>query len=124
MGLAKVRHRSGTGTGSMARIRDFEEGEVSAEQSRVRDAIAAGPRGVVVGALRVWLHSPELAERAQSLGAFCRYSTSLPQRLSELAILVTGAHWRAGFEWHTHAPLAIAAGVPADAVEDMRRGRQ
>src|SRR5438876_2016990 len=28
---------------------------------------------------------------------------SLQPRLSELAILITGAFWRAGFEWHVHA---------------------
>ena len=24
----------------------------------------------------------------------------------ELAILVVGAHWRADYEWHAHAPMA------------------
>jgi 4-carboxymuconolactone decarboxylase len=90
----------------------------------VHDAIVAGPRGRVVGPLRVWIMSPELAERAQELGAFCRYHTSLPPRLSELAILVTGAFWQAGFEWHAHVPIAIKAGVPADAVEAIRLGKE
>ena len=57
------------------------------------------------------------------LGAFCRFGTRLPPRLSELAILVTGAFWQAGFEWHAHAPIALAAGVPADAIEAIRLGR-
>lgn len=92
------------------------------EQRRVADAIQAGPRGVVQGPLLAWLHSPALAERAQALGAFCRYGTSLPPRLSELAILTTGAHWQAGFEWHVHAPLALAAGLDPAAVEALRTG--
>ena len=92
------------------------------EQRRVADAIKAGPRGVVQGPLLAWLHSPALAERAQALGAFCRYGTSLPPRLSELAILATGAHWQAGFEWHAHAPLALAAGLDPAAVEALRTG--
>ena len=105
------------------RILDWKPEDLTPTQRKVHDAIVAGPRGKVVGPLRVWLLSPELAERAQELGAFCRFGTSLPPRLSELAILVTGAFWKAGFEWHAHAPIAIEAGVPADAVEAIRLGK-
>jgi 4-carboxymuconolactone decarboxylase len=106
------------------RIPDWKPEDLTPAQRKVHDAIVAGPRGKVVGPLRVWLLSPELAERAQELGAFCRYGTSLPPRLSELAILVTGAFWKAGFEWHAHAPIAIKAGLPADAVEAIRLGQE
>jgi 4-carboxymuconolactone decarboxylase len=68
------------------------------------------------------LQSAELAERAQALGAFCRFGTSLPPALSELAILVTGAYWRAGFEWHVHAPIAQAAGVSAAVIAAIKAG--
>ena len=94
---------------------------MSGEQRRVYDAIAAGPRGAVRGPLAVWLQSPGLAGRAQELGAYCRYGSSLPPRLSELAILVTGAHWRAGYEWSVHAPIARDAGLSEAAVEAIRR---
>ncbi len=106
----------------MSRLPDLTLETMSPEQRQVHDMIASGPRGVVEGPLKVWLHSPELAERAQALGAFCRYGTSLPQRLSELAILITGAHWRAGFEWHVHAPIAIQAGIDPAAAEALRTG--
>lgn len=106
----------------MPRLPDLTPETMSADQKRVHDMIASGPRGVVEGPLRIWLHSPELAERAQALGAFCRYGTSLPARLSELAILVTGAHWRAGFEWHIHAPIAIKTGIAPEAAEALRTG--
>jgi 4-carboxymuconolactone decarboxylase len=105
------------------RIPDWKPEDLTPAQRKVHDAIVAGPRGRVVGPLRVWLMSPELAERAQELGAFCRFGTSLPPRLSELAILVTGAFWQAGFEWHAHAPIALAAGIAAEAIEAIRLGR-
>jgi 4-carboxymuconolactone decarboxylase len=108
----------------MMRIPEIPFENLSPEQRKVHDAIAAGPRGRVEGPLKVWLHSPLLAARAQELGAFCRYHTSLPKRLSELAILMTGAHWRAGFEWHAHAPAALAAGLDPAAVEAIRTGRR
>lgn len=107
----------------MSRLPDLAPETLSPAQRKVHDAIVAGPRGVVQGPLKVWLHSAELASRAQELGAFCRYHTSLPKRLSELAIIVTGAHWRAGFEWFVHAPEAIKAGIDPAAVQAIRAGK-
>ena len=46
----------------------------------------------------------------------------MPDRLSELAIITTARFWRAQYEWFAHAPLAEKAGVPAAAVEVIRRG--
>ena len=106
----------------MTRIPDLDPAAMTPEQRRVHDMIASGPRGLVQGPLRVWLHSPALAERAQALGAFCRYGSSLPPRLSELAILITGAFWQAGFEWHVHAPIAIKAGIDPAVAAAIRTG--
>ena len=106
----------------MLRIPELSPDHLTPEQREVHDAIVAGPRGKVQGPLQIWLHSPKLAAPAQELGAFCRYRTSLPKRLSELAILVTGAHWKAGFEWFAHAPEAIKAGLDAAAVDAIRGG--
>ena len=107
----------------MARLPDMVPEKLTPAQRRVHDAIVSGPRGRVQGPLRVWLTSPDLADKAQALGAFCRFGTSLPARLSELAILVTGAHWQAGFEWFAHAPIGIAAGLDTGLVEAIRVGR-
>lgn len=105
-----------------ARVSDLAIDSMTAAQRSVADAIVGGPRGRIEGPLRVWLHNPELADRAQALGAYCRYGTQLEPRLTELAIVVTGGHWRAGFEWQVHAPLAIAAGIDPAAVEMIRLG--
>ena len=107
----------------MARLPDLDPSRLTPAQQAVYNKIVSGPRGRVQGPLRVWLTSPELADKAQALGAFCRYGTSLPPRLSELAILVMGAYWQAGFEWYAHAPLAIKAGIPAAAAEAIRVGK-
>jgi 4-carboxymuconolactone decarboxylase len=106
----------------MPRLPDIVVESLTPDQRRVYDAILSGPRGVVQGPLRVWINSPELADRAQALGAFCRYYTVLPPRLSELAIITTGAYWKAGFEWAVHAPIALEAGLDPDAVEAIRKG--
>jgi 4-carboxymuconolactone decarboxylase len=107
----------------MPRMPDLDPVKLSPEQRKVYDAILSGPRGHVVGPLRVWLQSADLADKAQALGAFCRFGTGLPPRLSELAILATGAYWQAGFEWHAHAPLGLKAGLDAAAIEAIRAGK-
>jgi len=108
----------------MPRLPDIDPATLDPEQKRIYEEIVSGPRGKVEGPLRVWLTSAGLADRAQALGAFCRYGTSLPPRLSELAILVTGAYWQAGFEWHVHAPIGLAAGLDPVAVEKIRNGAE
>jgi 4-carboxymuconolactone decarboxylase len=106
------------------RLPDIAEAALTPAQKSAYDAIKAGPRGVVEGPLRVWVMNPGLAETAQRLGAYCRYGTALPPRLSELAILMVGAHWQAGFEWAVHAPIALAAGVSPSQAEAIRTGRR
>lgn len=106
----------------MSRLPDLAFEQMSDEQRRIHDEIAAGPRGAVVGPLKVWLHSPALADRAQKLGAHARYHSCLPPRLSELAILVTGSIWKADFEWYSHVGPAREAGIPDAVIEAIRTG--
>ena len=91
----------------------------------------AGPRGKtgflsrsrpIGGPFAPWLRSPDFADLAQRLGAFARYGTALEPRLSELAIIVVGAAWKADYEFAAHGPMAIRAGVSPDVVEAVARG--
>ncbi|WGJ90026.1 carboxymuconolactone decarboxylase family protein [Achromobacter mucicolens] len=93
------------------------------DQKRVYEKIVSGPRGRLVGPLRAALHSPELAERWQALGALLRFGTSLAPRVSELAIVVTARRWNSQIEWHIHAQAARAAGI-SDAALDAIRARE
>ncbi|WP_025597455.1 carboxymuconolactone decarboxylase family protein [Burkholderia sp. WSM2230] len=102
----------------------FQITDATPEQKAVLDEILSGPRGNLNGPFLGWIHSPELAQQAQRLGAFCRYRTGLPLRLSELAILVTAARWRAQAEWYIHYPIALEAGVREADVEAIRAGRR
>jgi 4-carboxymuconolactone decarboxylase len=105
------------------RLPAFDAAQATPEQKAVLDEILNGPRGNLNGPFLGWIHSPELAQQAQRLGAFCRYRTGLPLRLSELAILVTAARWQAQAEWTIHYPIARDAGVPEALAEAIRTGR-
>lgn len=92
------------------------------EQRRVHDAVVDGPRGMLIGPLRAVIHNPALAERWSALGEILRFGTSLPKRLTELAIIVTGRRWTSQIEWWVHARAAAAAGLPDAAIEAIRAG--
>jgi 4-carboxymuconolactone decarboxylase len=64
----------------------------------------------------VWLRSPTFAARAQHLGEFARYETTLGPRRSELAILVVARHWTSQYEWGIHAGEAARAGIPDEVI--------
>lgn len=104
------------------RLPPFDAATASDAQKAVLAEILNGPRGNLNGPFLGWIASPELAQHAQRLGAFCRYRTGLPLRLSELAILVTAARWRSQAEWHIHYPIALDVGVPAATADAIRRG--
>jgi len=106
------------------RIPDIADEPLSPRQRAVHDQIASGPRGEVVGPLRIWLHSPELADKAQALGQFARYDSSLSPILSELAILVTARLWSSGFEWAQHVPWAQKAGLAESIIAALGRARR
>ena len=103
----------------MARLQTIEKTDMTERQKQIYDEIVSGPRGQVRGPLSVWLYRPELADRAQRLGQYCRYDTSLEPRLSELAILTTARIWDAAFEWQAHVPHALAGGVDSSIIDSL-----
>jgi 4-carboxymuconolactone decarboxylase len=108
----------------MSRIPLVSADDLTPEQRVVYDRIVSGPRKAIVGPLRAALHNPELAEHWQQLGAVLRYKTSLPQRLKEIAILVTARRWNAELEWQIHEDEARRSGVADEIIEAIRAARR
>lgn len=104
----------------MPRISPLQPEHMTQRQKQVYETIATGPRGGVRGPLSVWLNRPELADRAQALGQYCRFESCLPGRLSELAILTTARFWQSEFEWAAHKPIALKAGLSPNVIEAIR----
>jgi 4-carboxymuconolactone decarboxylase len=86
----------------MSRYREIAPNEMSPAQRRVHDQIIAGKRGRFGGPFHILIRSPEICEYASKLGEHLRWGTSLPDRLSELAIVTTARFWRAQYEWYAH----------------------
>jgi 4-carboxymuconolactone decarboxylase len=104
----------------MTRTPFLKPEEMNAEQRRVYDDIVSSRGTWLNGPYAPMLHQPLIAEPAQKLGEFVRYKTSLPQRLSELAILLVARHHDCEFEWLQHQRIALASGVTPALVEAIR----
>ena len=106
------------------RFKPLGEGDMTDAQQKVYREIAGGPRGGVRGPFNALLRSPELADRAQKVGEYIRFNSSLPARLNEFAILITARYWNAQYEWYAHHPLALKAGLNPAVAADLAQGRR
>jgi 4-carboxymuconolactone decarboxylase len=106
------------------RIPLVDPATMNPEQRRVYEAVVAGPRGELKGPLRAALHRPDLADKWHQFGELLRYRTSLPPRLSELAILVTARACNCQVEWYIHEMMARKAGLAGGIIDDLRVGRR
>lgn len=97
---------------------------LSDSQQKVANDVVAGPRGQVRGPVLVWLHSPELASRAQKLGEFLRWGTVLDARISELVILVTARHYTCDYVWFNHVGLALKTGLAPEIAEKIKNRQE
>jgi 4-carboxymuconolactone decarboxylase len=107
----------------MARIALPAYEDLTPEQRRVYDEVVR-TRGKLHGPLRAAILNPELADKWQMLGELLRYRTSLPPRLSELAILVTARHFDSQFEWYAHEAPALGGGLAPAVIDAIRDGRR
>ncbi|MCB1691758.1 MAG: carboxymuconolactone decarboxylase family protein [Pseudomonadales bacterium] len=99
---------------------------LSDEQKAVFDDIARGRNNVedghIGGPFDAWILNAEMGRRIVGLGGLFRFRTLVDRRYIELAILITGAHWRAQYEWFAHAPMAREAGLPQQVIDAIKRG--
>jgi 4-carboxymuconolactone decarboxylase len=105
------------------RLKLLSPGEMNADQKQTYDESIAGKRGAPPPPMMAWLNSPEMARHATRLGAYLRFDTVFPAKLSEIAILVTARHWTAHYEWYAHKRLALKGGMDSHIIEAIRDRR-
>ncbi len=98
--------------------------EMSDKQKAVAAELAAGRRGSVRGPFNAFLRSPALFDHVQKLGAYIRYDSVIELRIRELAALMTARYWTNQYEWHSHVPHAVKAGISAETIEAIEQGRR
>ncbi len=110
----------------ITRFAPLKADELTPPQKAWADMIAAPPRNAkfVNPPYRAYVRNSDLAPRLSALSDYLRWNTSLPPRLSELAILITARQWTAQYEWFAHYPLALKAGLDPKVAADIAAGKR
>jgi len=106
------------------RFKPLTYDQMTPAQKTMTEHLLTGERGGMTGPFNVLLRSPEMGDAVQKLGAQVRYHSSLPPRLNEFAIIITGRFWNAQYEWYAHKRLALQAGLSQAIVDALAAGRR
>jgi alkylhydroperoxidase family enzyme len=110
--------------------------DLSAEQRPVYDDMRAGieknfkgfkainEAGALIGPWNPWLHEAKFGKPIWELTKALSTSPSLPRPVREVAILVTGAKFRAAYEIYAHVIVAEQRGLPDDKIATIVAGQR
>jgi 4-carboxymuconolactone decarboxylase len=98
--------------------------QLNDQQRNLADQILKVSSVGIGGPYNAMLRSPTFAQKMFDLLYYLRWQTSVPLRLNEFAILITGRLWRSQVEWLAHAPLAIKAGLSPQIVADLKANKR
>ena len=84
---------------------------------------AAGYDGALIGPFNPWLHEPQYGKPIWELTKAMSQSPSLPRPVREVAILVTGAKFRAAYEIYAHVALAEKRGLSDEKLSTIVAGQ-
>ncbi len=76
------------------------------------------------GPFNTYARSPALGILLLQVSDFVRFNSSLPPRLSELAIMIAARQWSQLYEWRAHYPLAIKGGLDRQILVDLGAGKR
>ncbi|MBB5915406.1 AhpD family alkylhydroperoxidase [Nocardia transvalensis] len=82
-----------------------------------RNPDGAGP------AMSALVRHPDLAEAFLNFGVYLLFRSSLPPRVRELAVLRVAHLSGCAYEWKSHVDIAPQAGVTAEDIAGVQRGR-
>ena len=85
-------------------------------------AIAAS--GELIGPWNPWLHFPKFGKPVWELVKALGTAPSLPKPVREIAILVTGAHFRSAYEIYAHVLVAEVRGLPDEKISTIVAGQR
>jgi 4-carboxymuconolactone decarboxylase len=104
------------------RFRPLTYEQMTSEQKTMTDHALAG-RGPV-GMFNIAVRSPEAGDLLFTMGDRVRFHMSVPDKLKEMAIIITARYWAAQFEWLAHRQAAVQAGLSEDKVKAIAEGRR
>jgi 4-carboxymuconolactone decarboxylase len=72
---------------------------------------------------KVYMRSPELAEKLEAVSDYVRWGTGLQPRLTELAIMITARQWSSQWIWRGHYRAAVRGGLDPSVGADIAAGK-
>jgi 4-carboxymuconolactone decarboxylase len=73
---------------------------------------------------KVYMRSPELANKLEAVSDYVRWGTGLQPRLTELAIMITARQWSSQWIWRGHYRAAVRGGLDASVGADIAAGKR
>jgi 4-carboxymuconolactone decarboxylase len=98
--------------------------KMTPEQKKAAEEFLATRHTPVFGPFVPLLRSPQVMLRFKEFGDYLRYKSTLPPKLNEFVILITARQWTQNYEWATHAPIALKAGLNPEIVKAVADGRR
>jgi 4-carboxymuconolactone decarboxylase len=80
--------------------------------------------GALMGPWNPWLHEPEIGRAVWDLTKALSARSTLPDPCRQIAILVTGAHFRAGYEIYAHVAVAQKDGLSDSTIATIVAGQR
>jgi len=96
--------------------------QMTPEQKKMTD-IAVDQRGTG-GSFNISVRDPDGGQLFFDMGDRVRFHMSVPDKLKELAIVLTARYWGAQYEWTAHHRAAVLAGLSEDKVKAIAEGRR
>ena len=107
----------------MSRLPNVKRDDLSPEDQKIWDRIAAHRAGVRAGAggpFGVLMHLPALADRVAALEDYFRFDAALPAVDRELVILAAAREMGARYAWVRHEARGREIGTRVEAIETVR----
>lgn len=106
------------------RFKQVTPESLTPEQRPLGEAILKVSSIGLAGPYNPMLRSPKLGQLMYDLLFYLRWNSSLPNRLTEMAILMIGRQWTSNVEWYAHEPIAKKAGLDAGLIADLKANRR
>jgi len=110
--------------GKEPRFPQLTMAQLTDQQRPLGEAIMKISSVGIAGPYNPMLRSPVFGQRMFDLLDYLRWHSSMPLRLNEFAILITGRIWRSQVEWYAHGPLALKAGLSPEVIADLKANKR
>ena len=98
--------------------------QLTPEQRPLGEAILKVSSVGLGGPYNPMLRSPKLGQLMYDLLFYLRWHSSIPNRLTEMAILMIGRQWTSNVEWYAHEPIARKAGLSDEIISALKASRR